>query len=247
VDLDGYLLHAIQVKDALPALQRQDGQVRYNLANYIHYRTDLTGSFEDFLKTKASKTRSTLRRKIKKFAEAGRDGELEWSEYHRPEELARFFELALPLARTTYQAKLFDGALPDTSAFYDQSYLLAAQGQLRCYLLFLNQAPVAYLYLPIEERTAIYTYLGYDEELSALSPGTVLQYLVHEHLFADPDVDWFDFTEGDGSHKALFATERITSCNILCLRDNFRHRMLVKLHMYWNRMIFRIKQQMGKQ
>lgn len=245
-DLDGYLLHAVQVTQGLPAVQRRGNQLRYILAYYTHYRTDLTGSFDDFLKTKASKTRSTLRRKLKKFTEAGKNEELEWCEYHRPEELARFFELALPLARTTYQARLFDGALPDTAAFREESYSLAALGQLRCYLLFLDQTPVAYLYSPIEDRTAIYAYLGYDEAVSALSPGTVLQYLVHESLFADPDVDWFDFTEGDGPHKALFATERLTCCNVLCLRDTFRRRMLVRLHASWNRMIDRFKQFLRK-
>lgn len=244
--LDGYLLHSVQVNRELPTLQRTEHQIQYVLARYNHYRTDLTGSFDDFLQTKASKTRSTLRRKVRKFAEAGKDGQLDWREYHTPDELESFFALALPLARTTYQARLFEGALPDTAAFRAESQALASSGQLRCYLLFLDQVPVAYLYSPIEDRTAIYAYLGYDESVSMLSPGTVLQYLVHERLFSDPDVDWFDFTEGDGAHKALFATDRLTSCNILCLQDSFRNRMLARLHDLWNRLISQIKQAVAK-
>ena len=245
-DHDGYLVHAVQVTRKLPVLQRSGKQIQYTVSKYTHYRTDLTGNLDDFLKTKTSKTRSTLRRKLRKFREASKDGELTWGEYHRPEQLARFFDLALPLARATYQAQLFDGALPDNADFLEESHSLALMGKLRCYLLFLNQTPVAYLYSPIEDRTAIYAYLGYDEAVAALSPGTILQYLVHESLFEDPEVDWFDFTEGDGSHKALFATEKLTCCNILCLQDTLRNRVLVKAHAFWNQMVSRIKEMLGK-
>ena len=246
-DLDGYLLHSVQVASELPVLQRSEPTIQYVLARYTHYRTDLTGSFEDFLKTKASKTRSTLRRKVRKFAEAGKDGELDWREYHGPKDLETFFKLALPLAQTTYQARLFEGALPDTPEFREESRQLASSGQLRCYLLFLNGAPVAYLYSPIENRTAIYAYLGYDESVSVLSPGTVLQYLVHERLFSDPDVDWFDFTEGDGAHKALFANDLSPSINLLCLRDTLRNRALTQLHSHWGRSLERVKRFLEKQ
>tara|TARA_R100000005_G_scaffold87841_1_gene57289 strand:+ start:17749 stop:18642 length:894 start_codon:yes stop_codon:yes gene_type:complete len=243
--LDGYLVHSAQVTGELPDLERTGNRLRYKLAQYTHYRTDLRGSFDDFLKTKASKTRSTLRRKLRKFTEADKNERLNWAEYRRPDELDEFFELAIPLAHSTYQAKLFDGALPDTTSFIEQSRSLAERGKLRCYLLFLNEAPVAYLYSPIEDRTAVYAYLGYDEAAAALSPGTVLQYIVHQQLFDDPEVDWFDFTEGEGPHKALFATERLSCCNILFIRDTAKIRWSVKSHVLWNHTIFMLKKVMS--
>jgi CelD/BcsL family acetyltransferase involved in cellulose biosynthesis len=178
---------------------------------------------------------------VRKFTEAGESDEIHWVEYHRPEDIASFFELATPLARSTYQAKLFDGALPDAPHFIEHSRSLAARGKLRCYLLFLNESPVAYLYSPIEDRTAIYAYLGYDDAAAALSPGTVLQYVVHQQLFKDPEVDWFDFTEGEGAHKALFATEGLLCCNILYVRNTAKIRWSVKSHALWNDTINKLK------
>ena len=236
-DVDGYLLHSVSIAGKLPDIAFPNGRIEYLLQRYFHYRADMTTGFEDFLQKKSSKTRSTLKRKVKKFTSANKAKTLEWGEYRTPPEIDEFFTLALPLAQATYQAKRFQGALPDSEAFKEHAADLAAAGQLRAYLLFLDQRPVAYLYSPLECRTAVYAYLGYDAEIAGLSPGTVLQYLVHERLFSDPDVDWFDFTEGDGAHKALFATEKHSCINVLCVSDTWRNRILIRCHYCWNRAI----------
>ncbi|PLW81523.1 GNAT family N-acetyltransferase [Kineobactrum sediminis] len=245
-DVDGYLLHSVTLASEPPDLVFDHGQIQYVLQRYSHYLTDMSIGFEDFQKIKSSKTRSTLRRKIRKFTEANKDQTLDWREYRTPIDVDIFLELAQPLAQATYQAKLFEGALPNSPEFKEHSRHLAAAGRLRCYLLFLDQSPVAYLYSPIDHRTAVYAYLGYDAAKAGLSPGTVLQYLVHESLFADADVDWFDFTEGEGSHKALFATEQVSCVNILCLVDTWRNRALIKVHSYWNRAIDELKRLLRK-
>ncbi|WP_116364726.1 GNAT family N-acetyltransferase [Parahaliea mediterranea] len=238
---DGFLLHGVPATDQPPTLQRTAHGLCYHLPSYTHYRTDLRSSFEDFLQLKSSKTRSTLRRKVRKFVEASISNEIDCREYHSPEAVDEFFRLAGPLAQRTYQAQLFDGALPLDTAFRSSAKALASMGALRCYLLFMDDVPAAYLYAPLQERTAIYAYLGYDKQLSRLSPGTVLQYLVHERLFSDPEVDWFDFTEGEGAHKALFASEQYERRNQLYLRDSWYYRVLLWAHYRWDQLVERIK------
>ena len=42
-----------------------------------------------------------------------------------------------------------------------------------------------------------------------MSPGTVLQYLALESIFDEKVNSYFDFGEGEGDHKKMFATNFI--------------------------------------
>lgn len=237
---NGVILHGVPAKAPRATLERLDEVLCYKLSTYTHYRTDLSGSFDDFLARKSAKTRATLRRKVRKVADAC-GGNIEWREYRSPEAIVEFFALAGPLADQTYQARLFDGALPRDASFKEQAIDLALKGRLRCFLLFIDSQPAAYLYAPVENHTAIYAYLGYDERHADLSPGTVLQYLVHERLFSDPEVHWFDFTEGEGAHKALFSNDLKLRCNLLFMQNNWMNRRLLGAHAAWNNLVNRAK------
>lgn len=234
-NLDGYLVQSVEISgDCQNEISVRDGRLVYVMETFPRYMTRIDGSFEDFLSLKSAKTRSTLRRKVRRFAEISNDQEIDWRTYETPVEIDEFFNHAIPLAQSTYQARLFDGALPSTDTFRQQAIKLAEQGAVRSYLLFLQGKPVAYLYTPLKGGVYVYAYLGYDREVAKMSPGTILQYLVLEKLFCDKSADYFDFTEGDGSHKALFATESKTCCNVLYLDNTLRNRLLVTVHRFWN-------------
>jgi CelD/BcsL family acetyltransferase involved in cellulose biosynthesis len=96
--------------------------------------------------------------------------------------------------------------------------MLAAEDRVRAFMLFLDGEPVAYLYLPVKGRTLIYANLGYDSRFASLSPGTVLQFVALERLFAEKCFLYFDFTEGEGSHKLLFATDSVACASLVLLK-----------------------------
>lgn len=244
--IDGYLVHSVEIAGAIEPTGDNNAYLLYVLQEYPRYITRFTGSFEDFLGTKSAKTRATLRKKVRNFAKAGEVDEVVWHTYSTPDEIADFMKLAIPLAKRTYQARLFDGALPDSREFLEQSIQSAENSSLKAYLLFLNGNAVAYLYAPIRDGAMIYAYLGYDEEVANLSPGTVLQFLVHESLFKEQSVLYFDFTEGDGAHKALFATEQTRCCNILYLKNTLENRCLVGAHRRWNKSVEFLRDMAGK-
>lgn len=187
---------------------------------------DMAGTYDAYLARFSGKTRSTLRRKRRKFEEAD-GGRLDLREYRSPDELERFAQLALPLSRRTYQARLLDAGLPEDDHFRAAMYQLAEVDCLRAFLLFLQGEPVAYLYLPVEGETLIYAHLGYDPHHAGLSPGTVLQLAALERLFAEERFRYFDFTEGDGAHKALFRTGSIRCASFLLLRPSVVNRALL--------------------
>lgn len=227
-NIDGYYFpSAIIPETGLPAPPH--GYFLVERQKYPRYFLDLKTTLEDFLDAKSTKTRSTLRRKLKKFeTEAG--GDIDWRVYRTPAEMAAFHDIAIGLARQTYQARLYDAALPESETFYREMMSFAEQKRVAGFLLFLDGKPVAYVYAPVFGRTIVYGYLGYDADYAKLSPGTVLQLLALNWCFEQVDFDLFDFTEGEGSHKAFFSSHYEPCVDLLLLRKTSSLVLLVMLY-----------------
>lgn len=103
----------------------------------------------------------------------------------------------------------------------------AEAGSMRCYLLFADGAPIAYLTLPVDGDTLVYAFLGFDPDWARLSPGTVLQMEALERLFAEDRYRYFDFTEGHGAHKAMFGTDRVQCASFYLLKPTLTNRAIL--------------------
>ncbi len=193
---------------------------------YHRHFIAMHGDYEGYLARFSSKTRSTLRRKERRFArETG--GTLDIREYRSPEEIATFLTHALPLSAATYQARFLDAGLPADEQARAAMVEAAGADRMRCFLLWAAGRPVAYLSLPVDGETLVYAHLGYHPDWARLSPGTVLQMGALERLFAERRFRYFDFTEGDGAHKALFGTDSVACRSFLLLRRNAANRVLM--------------------
>lgn len=216
-----------------PAPVRVAGErLVYTPKTFPNYFVDLTlpGGFEQYLQGFSSKSRSTLKRKLKRYAQADTTGELHWRVYRTPREIEEFLPLAGALSARTYQARLLDSGLPASDEFRAQAMELAGRGEVRAFILFLNGQPAAYVYSACRDGIASYDYVGHDPALNALSPGTVLQYKILEHLFDDAQLRVFDFTEGEGEHKALFSTGHRLCAKSLVFPNRPGTRLLVAIH-----------------
>ncbi len=228
---DGAFLNSLRTSEGGTGLSLRRGFLRYVPRQDDRYVIDLSGSFDDYMAGFAGKTRSTLRRKMRKFErEAG--GELDIREYRSREELVEFLGPARAVSERSYQEIMLDAGLPDDDAFSAQVLVDADEGRCRGYLLFLEGQPAAYLYCPIRDGVARYAYVGYDQELGSLSPGTVLLLNVLERLHDDPAIHTFDFLEGGdaGSHKAFFANQQLSCTNVFLLRPTPRNIAIVLVH-----------------
>jgi CelD/BcsL family acetyltransferase involved in cellulose biosynthesis len=194
---------------------RYPGYVAGGRQDYRRHYITMSGSFADYMAGFSGKTRSTLRRKAKRLAEA--TGGYTVTEHRTPAAIETFLAAALPLSERTYQARLLDAGLPSDAASRRTMLEAADADRMRAYLLHAGGAPVAYLSLPVAGRTLVYAHLGYDPDQARLSPGTVLQMEALERLFAEQRFGWFDFTEGDGAHKALFGTHSIACSSLMLL------------------------------
>lgn len=213
---DGYFLTSLP--EHLVRLLPEEGLRRVERQRYIRRYADLTLGYSAYLDRFSSKTRSTMLRKQRRFADGLPDVRI----YRTVEEMDEFDRLARPLAQRTYQERLLGAGLSDD---VERMRTLAADDAVRAFILFREGIPAAYLYLPSDNGTLIYAYLGYDPELASLSPGNVLQLSALEMLMEEGRFDRLDFTEGDGQHKAMFATAGVPCVDILLLRPTLSNLM----------------------
>ncbi|MBA4045943.1 MAG: GNAT family N-acetyltransferase [Erythrobacter sp.] len=204
---------------------RYPGFIAGGRQDYRRHYIAMEGSFADYMAQFSGKTRSTLRRKAKKLAEEA--GGYSVSEHRTPAEIEAFRAAALPLSARTYQARLLNAGLPEDAASRRAMLEAAEAGWMRAFLLQASGQPVAYLSLPVTGATLVYAHLGYDPDYARLSPGTVLQIEALERLFAEQRFRWFDFTEGDGAHKALFGTHSIACSSLMLLEPTLANRTLL--------------------
>lgn len=230
----GFMVRALPITQALPSISHHGEFIRYVPLQYDHCYIDLSLTFDDYQKKFSSKTRSTIKRKINKFAKHS-GGLIRWKSYKKPSQLRDFFQLAESVSKRSYQERLLDAGLPRSETFIQHAELLSAENRLRAYILFDSELPVAYLYCPVENGVLMYSYLGYDPEYMKLSVGTVLQWLALEDLFAEGCFKAFDFTEGYSEHKRLFATHQLTRANIFLIKASPGNKALIHSHLLMNR------------
>lgn len=222
----GFLIRNLPIESTHAVLTSVGTYLRYIPLQYQHCFIDLSTSFEQYERKFSSKTKSTLRRKVRKFAENS-GGRIVWKTYRSPDQLEEFFHHARSVSRLTYQERLLNVGLPDSDGFRENARRLALKDQLRAYLLFDREKPVSYLYCPEKDGVLKYAYLGYDPEYQYLSVGTVLQWLAVEQMFDEKRFRFFDFTEGNSNHKILFSSEQRLCANVYFIGRNWRDRALV--------------------
>lgn len=186
-----------------------------------HYIAMEGSSHEDYLARFSGKTRSTLRRKARKL------GDYTVTEHRTPAEIEHFLQAALPLSAKTYQARLLDAGLPADASTRKAMLEAAEEDRMRCFLLSVEGEAIAYLSLPVVGRTLVYEHLGYTPEWARFSPGTVLQLEALERLFAEQRYAYFDFTEGEGAHKAMFGTDHADCASFVLLDPTLTNRALL--------------------
>jgi CelD/BcsL family acetyltransferase involved in cellulose biosynthesis len=227
---EAIILRSHPIQQPLKKLSTQRGALCYVPSTYRHHYVDLSGTFQEYLGKFTSKTRSSLQRKVRKLKQEG----VEFQVFRSADELLSFHPLARRVSRKTFQENLLKTGLPDTPEFLGELRSRGEHGTARAFLLVKGEIPIAYLYTPAEHGVLIYDHLGYDPEFRQDSPGTVLQYLALEFLFAEQKFTMFDFEEGEGQHKQMFATHSLDCADVLLFAPTLRAKALVRAHIVLN-------------
>lgn len=230
----GFSIRGLPIAAELPTISRTEDYLCYVPLQYQHCYIDLGLSFNTYKEKFSSKTRSTIKRKIRKYAKHC-SGSIPWKTYKMPNEMREFFRLVRPLSQKTYQERLLDAGIPESEDFIREAELLAAEQCLRAYILFDGERPVSYLYCPVHNGVLIYAYLGYDPDYMQMSVGTILQWFAIEQLFNEARFRYFDFTEGQSEHKRLFATHQRQCANIFLVKRSLRNTAVIYSHLFMER------------
>ncbi len=243
----GIMLYSLPAQEDHETLWQEDGYINYVSQSYWRYYIDLKTDYESYLDQFSPKTKSTFRRKFRKF-EKDSGGAIDCRIYQTPDEIEEFYPLARAISKETYQEKLLDAGLPVDDGFKEDMMRHARNGTVRAFILFQSDKPVAYLYLPIFNNIVIYAYVGYLPEVGRLSAGTVLFLKALEYLFSDEDAHIFDFTEGHSDQKELFSTHNVYCVNLYKLEKNFANSFWLNLHRIFDlfsRTLNKILEKMG--
>lgn len=226
--VDGLLVRGQPVVADLPRFTIGRRCFRYVPRQYDRCTIDLTLTWDQYLARFSAKTRSTLRRKVRRFEEAACG--LDLRAYRTPADLDEYFAAALFVSRQTCQSRRLDCGLPETAAFRAETAARAARDGFRGYVLFAHGEPAAFLHCPIRDGVVEYAHVGHDPHLADLSPGAVLLFLALERLFGERRWRLFDFTEREGPHKRQFATNTTRCADIYTLRRLPRLLAATRLH-----------------
>lgn len=239
-DCRGYLIRMLPVDASLPMLERRGPWLRYCFQQYRRCYIDLGMTSEEYARKFSSKTRSTLKRKLKKYS-GHCGGRVRFEVYRKREEMRVFFSHARVVSRLTYQERLLHLGIPSTDAFIERAEQAAADGGVLACVLFDKERPVSYLYCPVADGVVGYSYLGYDPDYADLSVGAVLHWLVIQHLFLTREFRYLDFGEGESEHKLLFSTKQQQCANVFLFRNTVRNKIGVVPHM----LLMRLSHSMG--
>jgi len=213
----GYVVWSQPMATRVPPIRWRERSLVYVPRQYRRFLIDLAGDFDSYLARFSAKTRSTIKRKLRRFADAC-GGTIDAREYRTPAEIAEFLTLAHEVSAKSYQARLLDMGLPEGADFCGAAQRLAEKDMLRAYLLFFKGKPISYLFCPISDGIVLYDYVGYDPAHAEFSPGMILQVEALKALFAEKQHRLFDFTEGEGAHKKLFATHDVLCADVFVIQ-----------------------------
>jgi len=115
-EIAGVYFSSFPAKNKIHTLAMERGYIRYSPFQYTRYYIVGDGTFEDYLSNFSSKSRSTLKRKVRKYDSFCNTGD-NWKEYRTSEEMEEFYKLARSISEKTYQERLLDSGLPSKDWF----------------------------------------------------------------------------------------------------------------------------------
>jgi Acetyltransferase (GNAT) domain len=178
----------------------------------VHYIMDLPESHDLLYRRLSHDHRKRLRQAEKKVLGAY-PGAVKVVKYQCTCELPRFIEQAENIACKTYQRAIGVG-FSLSPLVVGRLRLAAEKQQFRGYVLQTSGHASAFATGIVYHGTFYLEFVGYDQELSQYSPGTLLLTRVMEDLCAEGNVTDFDFGFGSELYKERFGTRRLLELRI---------------------------------
>jgi CelD/BcsL family acetyltransferase involved in cellulose biosynthesis len=182
-----------------------------------HHRLNFPDTLEQYWEGFSSKTRSTMRRKVKKLAkDTGKEVTLE---RYTDRDLEKYARDTHAISQRSYQYHLLGQGIQDREAFLARCKEAASHGWLRGYVLHLGGEPIAFMHGWQYRGVYLYLETAYDQELRSHSPGTVLHIMVIEDMFEHDTPKVFEFGV-HGDQKATFGNASHRAAEVFLIRPS---------------------------
>ena len=162
----------------------------------LRWSIQLPETFDQYWNSRSSKLRKSLRYQERKLLN---ELHSKLSITSQPEEVNSFLRDGESISRLTYQWNIGQRLCND-QATRERYHRLAEQGRLRCYIIYVAGAPVAFARGVITDTTYIFETPGFDPAYGKYSIGLVLLTWVIRDLVENTDCRLFDFGEGGDNH-----------------------------------------------
>lgn len=208
VEAESALRHAVLngvggMKVFQPAVAQPHHRIEFSAENY--WQTNFT-----------SKTRNTLRRKVKQFP----NGRLE--RVTLPEQVADYLAHAHEISKHSWQTELLGLRVRNDDRELQMLTTLATQGALRAYVLWKGDVPVSFCFGTQHNGVFMYEEVAYDRRHADGSPGQVLVIQMIDDLLAHQPPREFDFGFGDAEYKRQFGNRVSSSGPLWLLRPGLK-------------------------
>jgi CelD/BcsL family acetyltransferase involved in cellulose biosynthesis len=172
----------------------------------ISLKLDLPPTWQEYLGTLTQKQRHEVRRKLRRFWEAG---DVNYRIVEDSESASQSIALFLKLFRESRQDKAIFLTARMESFFTSLAKAMSQAGLLRLGILELNALPVAAVMCFDYNRTVFLYNNGYDPQYSSLSPGLISKVLsIKDSIERGRRI--FDFLKGAEEYKHRLGGEEIT-------------------------------------
>lgn len=224
---DAVLLPAVDVHGPLWPLvvAAHPRRRQFRMPAVVHWRAELGGSADEFLATLSKGTRKQLRYYERRL-ERTYGSDLRLERMSGAVDLARLLD-----AVSTVSAKTYQGDLAERPGGPVQQGLLASHassGRLRGWVLFLQDAPIAFWYGVAHAGTFSVDCPGYDPAYGKDNVGTCTMVQMIRDLADDEELHRLDFGQGDAEYKRTFGGHSTTESTVLLFAPTPRA-LLVKL------------------
>lgn len=204
------ILHALAVDNPiLTDFQGQDKgdfvikplSKKFEVVRYLQFPE----SWDDYIASMKRKRRYNLKRNIKIINEKC-NNDVVLKCYESGKDVEPFLLAMDEIYETTWQSTAFGYKSRVSGIEMHQNMALSQKGCLKSYILFASQSPIAFVRGYLFKGKYYYEEIGYKPDWASYNPGSVLNYLMLQHLMeGDTPVSELNFGYGENIYKQVFS------------------------------------------
>lgn len=214
-------------------LSKEFGENGFNITRHEAAKSPVLtigGKWEDFYNSRSTKFKKTTRNKINRI---NKSGNVSIEKYSKPDEVAEILPVVFDIGLKGWKHRQTKNAISSTEQnrrFYSRlAGLMSAEGRLDIWLLRWNEIPIAFEFHVRYENTIHALTADYDERYQNISPGSVLDYNIMQHMFQSRIDHEYDMGSGENFYKMHWTDETKKHVRIYCYNNTICGKLLLAL------------------